>query len=80
MNSSGTHQGASNQSKVLFDGTGDEHTITFTNTLMIDGAGYKWTSSSAGSLEQMPNPQGGYYGLRGGHSGHGFARITYTRP
>ena len=79
INSSGTHQGASNPSKVLFDGTGSEQTITFTNTLMIDGAGYKWTSSR-GSLQQMPNPEGGYYVSGGGHSSHGFARITYTRP
>ena len=80
INSSGVHQGASNPSKVLFDGTGDEQTITFTNTstLMIDGAGYKWTSSK-GSLQQMPNPEGGYYESGGGHGGNGFARITYSR-
>ena len=47
---------------------------------MIDGAGYKWTSSSAGSRQQMPNPAGGNYALGYGQSGNGFARITYTRP
>lgn len=78
MNSSGAHQGASNPSKVLFDGTGDEQTITFTNTLMIDGAGHRWTSTSAQSAyTQMPNPEGGYYTSGGGHAGNGFARITY---
>ena len=49
---------------------------TFTNTLMIDGAGYKWTTSKQG-LQQMPNPNGGYYASGVGHSGNGAARITY---
>ncbi|MDO4967236.1 MAG: glycine-rich protein [Candidatus Saccharibacteria bacterium] len=49
---------------------------TFTNTLMIDGAGYKWTTSKQ-SLQQMPNPSGGYYASGVGHSGNGYAKITY---
>ena len=49
---------------------------TFTNTLMIDGAGYKWTNTKQG-LQQMPNPAGGYYASGVGHSGNGAARITY---
>ena len=48
----------------------------FTNTLMIDGAGYKWTNTKQG-LQQMPNPNGGYYASGVGHSGNGAARITY---
>ena len=48
----------------------------FINTLMIDGAGYKWTTSKQG-LELMPNPEGGYYSSGVGHSGDGYARITY---
>lgn len=47
----------------------------FTNTEMIDGAGYKWTNVK-GSLEQMPNPFGEFYSSGQGHTGNGFARIT----
>ncbi|MBQ2638957.1 hypothetical protein IJF91_02745 [Candidatus Saccharibacteria bacterium] len=49
---------------------------TFTNTVMIDGAGYAWTNTK-GSLQQMPNPSGGYYASGVGHSGNGYAKITY---
>ena len=49
---------------------------TFTNTIMIDGAGYKWTNTK-GALQQMPNPSGGYYASGVGHSGNGYARITW---
>lgn len=48
----------------------------FTNTVMIDGAGYAWTNQK-GDLEKMPNPEGGYYELGQGHSGNGYVRITY---
>ncbi len=44
---------------------------------MIDGAGYAWTNTK-GSLEQMPNPNGGYYDNGVGHSGDGAARITWN--
>ncbi len=47
----------------------------FTNTVMIDGAGYNWTNVK-GSLKQMPNPSGGYYESGKGHIGDGYARIT----
>lgn len=47
----------------------------FTDTLMIDGSGYKWTTTK-GALEQMPNPNGGYYGSGTGNTGDGYARIT----
>ncbi len=49
---------------------------TFTNTVMIDGAGYKWTNVK-GALQQMPNPSGGYYASGVGHSGNGHARVTW---
>ena len=49
---------------------------TFTNTLIIDGAGYKWTNAK-GSLQAMPNPAGGNYGSGVGHTGNGYAKITY---
>ena len=48
----------------------------FTSTVMIDGAGYKWTNTK-GALQAMPNPSGGNYASGVGHSGNGYARITY---
>jgi hypothetical protein len=48
----------------------------FANTVMIDGAGYGWTNVR-GSLTSMPNPVGGTYASGTGHTGNGFARITY---
>ena len=48
----------------------------FTDTVMIDGAGYSWTTSKQGQV-QMPNPNGGYYALGTGHTGNGYARITF---
>ena len=49
---------------------------TFTNTVMIDGAGYEWTHEKGG-LKAMPNPNGGYYADGVGHTGDGFAKITF---
>jgi len=49
--------------------------LSFTDTMMIDGAGYSWTNVK-GSLQPMPNPSGGYYASGTGHTGHGAARIT----
>ena len=49
---------------------------TFTNTVMIDGAGYKWTNTK-GSLQAMPNPSGGTYASGKGHTGNGYAKITW---
>jgi len=47
----------------------------FTNTIMIDGAGFRWTNVR-GAQQQMPNPAGGFYALGEGNFGHGHARIT----
>lgn len=49
----------------------------FSDTVMIDGAGYKWTNTR-GAREQMPNPSGGYYASGKGHEGAGYARITFV--
>ena len=76
INSAGTHQGAGKPSKVKYQGTGSEHTITFTSTVMIDGGGYAWTSTSRGKAQQMPKPTGGYYDSGFGHPGNGYAKIT----
>lgn len=49
--------------------------LVFTNTLMIDGHGYRWTSSKQ-SLQRMPKPNGGYYSSGYGHSGSGYCKIS----
>ena len=51
----------------------------FTNTLMIDGGGYQWTTA-IGSLKAMPNPTtaNGTYSSGAGHTGNGYSRITCT--
>lgn len=51
----------------------------FTDTIMIDGSGHTWTTSDQGVLADnlMPNPSGGTYDSGKGHSGNGYAKITY---
>lgn len=48
---------------------------SFSNTLMIDGNGYKWTTAK-GSLQQMPKFSGGYYDSGNGNVGSGAAKVT----
>jgi hypothetical protein len=50
----------------------------FTDTVMIDGAGYEWTTVR-GEQTPMPNPEGGTYALGLGHEGNGYARITLVK-
>ena len=45
----------------------------FTDTVMIDGAGYNWTTEK-GEYVGQPQPDGS---TAVGHSGNGYARITY---
>ncbi|MBP5675103.1 hypothetical protein J6W91_02105 [Candidatus Saccharibacteria bacterium] len=47
---------------------------TFTDTVMIDGGGYKWTNTK-GSKTNMPTTSGS--GTEVGHSGNGYAKITW---
>ena len=47
----------------------------FTNTVMIDGTGHKWTTSKQG-VEAMPSPSVGNYDLNIGNTGNGYARIS----
>ncbi len=47
--------------------------LYFTNTVMIDGAGYQWTTAK-GSYVGMPNLAG--TGTMTGNTGHGQVRIT----
>lgn len=49
--------------------------LVFTNTIMIDGAGYKWTTAK-GAQTAMPKPAGGNYSLGSGHTGNGYAIIS----
>lgn len=64
-----------------FDGTTD---ITcsyhysgyiFTDTIMIDGQGYKWTTERGIEVVGMPTYDGN--GTMTGNSGNGYAKITY---
>lgn len=47
----------------------------FTNTVMIDGNGYKWTTEKSSTAEGMPTKDG--TGTMTGNSGDGYAKITY---
>ena len=49
-------------------------TKVFTDTVMIDGAGYSWTTVKANTPTGMPNKNG--MGTVIGNTGNGFARIT----
>ena len=48
--------------------------LYFTDTVMIDGEGYKWTTEK-GSYTGMPTHDG--TGTMKGNTGNGYARITY---
>ena len=50
----------------------------FTNTIMIDGGNYRWTTIK-GSKQAIPNPSGGNYEIWQGYPGNGYARITFLR-
>ncbi len=43
---------------------------------MIDGAGYKWSDKKEEQV-QMPSPDGTLYEEGIGHTGNGYAKITY---
>lgn len=51
----------------------------FTNTLMIDGKGYTWTTTKASTTgtNLMPKPDGTTYASGVGHTGDGYAIISY---
>ena len=50
--------------------------LTFTNTLMIDGWGIRWTNVSS-TTQLMPNPSGGTYASGTGRQGNGYGKITH---
>ncbi len=76
---------ASTSSSIIHTGKSIHYSgKTFTNTVMIDGYGYTW-STSATEKVSYPNPLGGFFndisdtgGLKSlnGFSGNGYARIT----
>ena len=77
MNSSTQqHTGASNPSII----SGRTYSFNNGTTVMIDGAGKKWTTANqttGGAAATMPNPDNGtFYG--GGRCGNGYCRITVT--
>lgn len=49
----------------------------FTNTVMIDGKGYKWTTEKESNSTGMPKYLG--YGTETGHNGNGNAKITIMK-
>ena len=72
VNSSGTPLKSTASSKA------DSYSWTnfiFTNTEMIDGRGYSWTTTVSSSSTGMPNYSGS--GTMTGNLGNGYARITY---
>ncbi len=49
--------------------------LSFTDTIMIDGAGCRWTTEKTSNCTGQPQPNGS---TATGHSGDGYARITYV--
>ncbi len=49
--------------------------LRFINTVMIDGNGYKWTTSKSASVVNMPTHDGSSTMV--GNSGNGYAKITF---
>ena len=49
-------------------------TKVFTDTIMIDGKGYRWTTIKGNEVVGMPNKNG--IGTVTGNIGNGFAKIT----
>ena len=51
----------------------------FTETLMIDGSGFTWTTTKASTTgtNLMPKPDGTTYASGVGHTGDGYAKISY---
>ncbi len=75
--SSTSPKGGSSASPLTVDRATHYSGLAFDPTVMIDGAGYQWTTSK-GSLKAMPNPTtaSSNYSSGVGHSGNGYARIT----
>ena len=68
---------SSTESNIVHTGQANHYSgYKFTNTVMIDDAGYKWTNVKGG-LQAMPKPAGGTYTSGTGNFGNGYARIIY---
>ena len=66
-----TMKSGTNASVVTYNNTD----YSFTNTSMVDGRGYTWTTARGG-LTNQTKPSGG---TETGHTGNGYARITLNR-
>ncbi len=67
----------STEENIIHTGQANHYSgLVFTDTLMIDGNGYKWSNVKEG-LEPMPKPDGTFYEEGVGHTGNGYAKITY---
>ena len=66
-----TMKSGTNASVVTYNNTD----YSFTNTSMVDGRGYTWTTARGG-LTNQTKPSGG---TETGHTGDGYARITLNR-
>lgn len=63
------------QTNIIHTGQPNHYSgYVFTDTIMIDGAGYKWTNVK-GAYTGMPTHDG--TGTMTGNSGNGYAKITY---
>jgi len=68
---------ASTEENIIHTGQANHYSgLVFTDTLMIDGAGYKWSDKKEEQV-QMPSPDGTLYEEGIGHTGNGYAKITY---
>ena len=70
----------STSSDIIHTGQANHYSgLVFTNTNMIDGSGHTWTTTDTGAKSNnlMPKPSGGTYTINNGHTGNGYARITY---
>ncbi len=67
----------STEENIIHTGQANHYSgLVFTDTLMIDGNGYKWSNVKE-DLEPMPKPDGTFYEEGIGHTGNGYAKITY---
>lgn len=64
------------ESNITHKANSEYDSYVFTNTVMIDGDGYAWTSTTQPTKKQ-PMPSNGVTLVENGNTGDGYARITY---
>lgn len=66
---------SSTQSNIIHTGLEFHYSeYIFTDTIMIDGKGYSWTTEKASTVTKMPTQDGA--GTMTGNTGNGYAKIT----